>query len=177
MGRDVSEFSDFVVARCRAMLRTAYLLTGDHGHAEDLVQTTLAKCFVAWPRLRARKAADAYVRKAMLNTYLSWRRKKSWHEIASDAPPDREGADSTEGLAQRSDVMAALAGLPPRQRAVVVLRFYEDLGVDQVADQMGCSAGSIKRQTSVALSKLRHALGEIADAVGEESLVEGKGRR
>lgn len=177
MGRDVSEFSDFVVARWRAMLRTAYLLTGDHGHAEDLVQTTLAKCFVAWPRLRERKAADAYVRKTMLNTYLSWRRKKSWHEIASDAPPDREAADSTEGLAQRSDVMAALAQLPPRQRAVVVLRFFDDLGVEQVAGQMGCTAGSVKRQTSVALSKLRQTLGEITDRVDAESLVEGKDRR
>ena len=177
MARDLSDFSDFVVARWQAMYRTAYLLTGDHGHAEDLVQTALGKCFVAWPRLRERAASDAYVRKTMLNTYLSWRRKKSWYELASDAPPDRESADSTEGLAQRSVVMAALAELPPRQRAVVVLRFFDDLGVEQVATQMGCTAGSVKRRTSVALGKLRQALGDITDVVNEESLVEGKGRR
>jgi RNA polymerase sigma-70 factor (sigma-E family) len=177
MGRDRSEFTDFVAARWPAMLRTAYLLTGDRGHAEDLVQTALSKCFVAWPRLRASKAADAYVRKAMLNTYLSWRRKRSWHEVPRDDSPERAGADSTEDVAQRSVVMAALATLPPRQRATVVLRFYEDLGVEQVARQMGCTSGSVKRQTSIALSKLRTALGDAADLVEGVPRVDGRGRR
>jgi RNA polymerase sigma-70 factor (sigma-E family) len=177
MGRDRSEFGDFVTARWPAMLRTAYLLTGDHGHAEDLVQTALAKCFVAWPRLRASAAADAYVRKAVLNTYLSWRRKRSWHELPSDQPPERAGVDSTEGLAQRSVVMDALATLPPKQRAVVVLRFYDDLGVQQVAQHLGCTTGSVKRQTSVALAKLRTVLGEAADLVEEAPSVDGRGRR
>jgi RNA polymerase sigma-70 factor (sigma-E family) len=177
MGRDRSDFGDFVVTRWRAMLRTAYLLTGDHGHAEDLVQSTLAKCYVAWPRLRAQAAADSYVRKTMLNTYLAWRRRKSWHEIASDEIPEHGNADSTEGLAQRSVVMAALAELPPRQRAVVVLRFFEDLGVQQVADQLGCTAGTVKRQTSEALSKLRRTLGEITDEIEAEAVIEREGRR
>jgi RNA polymerase sigma-70 factor (sigma-E family) len=176
MGRDLSGFRDFVTARWPAMLRTAYLLTGDHGHAEDLVQTALAKCFVAWPRLRASAAADAYVRKAMLNTYLSWRRKKSWHELPSDDPSDGASVDSTEDLAQRSVVMDALAGLPPRQRAVVVLRYYEDLGVEQVAQQLGCTTGSVKRQNSVALGKLRTVLGEATDLVVGRSGVDERGR-
>jgi RNA polymerase sigma-70 factor (sigma-E family) len=177
MARDRSEFTDFVGSRWSAMLRSAYLLTGDRGHAEDLVQTALAKCFVAWPRLRELDAADAYVRKAMLNTYLSWHRKKSWHELPSDDPPERVDADSTEHLAQRSVVLAALSGLPPRQRAVVVLRFYDDLGVHQVAEQMGCTTGSVKRQTSVALSKLRRTLGEMADLTSESANPGGRGRR
>jgi RNA polymerase sigma-70 factor (sigma-E family) len=177
MGRDLPEFRDFVTARWSAMLRTAFLLTGDHGHAEDLVQTALSKCFVAWPRLRASTAADAYVRKAMLNTYLSWRRRRSWYELPSDDPPEREGGDSTEDLAQRSVVMDALAALPPKQRAVVVLRFYDDLGVEQVARQMGCTSGSVKRQTSVALGKLRTVLGEAADLVEGAPSVDGRGRR
>lgn len=176
MGRDSSEFRDFVAARWSVMLRTAYLLTGDHGYAEDLVQTALAKCYVAWPRLRARAAADAYVRKTLLNTYLSWRKKKSWQELPSDAPQERASADSTEEVAQRSVVVAALAGLPPRQRAVVVLRFYEDLGVQQTADQMGCSTGSVKRQTSLALSKLRQVLGDAGESESEIRVEEGERR-
>lgn len=160
MRRDVADYSDFVALRWTSLLRTAYLLTGDHGHAEDLVQTALAKCFVAWPRLRASDAADAYVRKTLLNTYISWRRKKSWHELPSEDPPEPEGVDGTEALAERSVVLEALAALPPKQRAVVVLRFYEDLGVRQVARQLGCSTGSVKRQTFEALKKLRRAIGE-----------------
>jgi RNA polymerase sigma-70 factor (sigma-E family) len=173
MGRNVAEFSDFAALRWPTLLRTAYLLTGDHGHAEDLVQTTLAKCFVAWPRLRARSAADAYTRKAMLNTYISWRRKKSWYETPSDDRPEPEGVDSTAGIAQRSVVMAALATLPPRQRAVVVLRFYEDQGVAQVAKELGCSPGSVKRQTSEALKKLRRTIGMELGVAEEQTAFEG----
>lgn len=160
MRRDVAEFSEYASVRWSSLVRTAYLLTGDHGHAEDLVQTALAKCFVAWPRLRSGDAPDAYVRKTLLNTYISWRRKRSWHEMPSEDPPDEVCPDATEGLAQRSMFLAALAGLPPKQRAVVVLRFYEDLGVQQVAKEMGCSTGSVKRQTSEALKKLRRLIGD-----------------
>jgi RNA polymerase sigma-70 factor (sigma-E family) len=160
MRRDVAEFSEFATLRWSSLVRTAYLLTGDRGHAEDLVQTALTKCFVAWPRLRSRDAADAYVRKVVLNTFISWRRKRSWHELPSEDPPEEVAADTTEDLAQRSVLLAALADLPPRQRAVVVLRFYEDLGIQQVAKELGCSTGSVKRQTSEALKKLRRIIGD-----------------
>jgi RNA polymerase sigma-70 factor (sigma-E family) len=172
MRRNVAEFNEFVTLRWPAMLRTAYLLTGDHGHAEDLVQTTFAKSFVAWPRLRARAAADAYVRKTLLNTYISWQRKRSWHELPSDHMPEPDGIDSTEHLAERSVVLDALAGLPPKQRAVVVLRFYNDLGVQQVARELGCSTGSVKRQTSEALKKLRSLIGDVVN-VGSDDDAEG----
>lgn len=134
---DVADYSDFVAMRWPSLVRTAYLLTGDHGHAEDLAQAALTKCLISWPRLRARESADAYVRKVLLNTYISWRRKSSWHEMPSEDPPAIESYDSTEGLAQRSVLLDALATLPPKQRAVVVLRFYEDLGVRDVARQWG----------------------------------------
>ena len=177
MGRDVAEYSEFVAMRWPALVRTAYLLTGDHGHAEDLAQTALAKCLVAWPRLRRRDAADAYVRKVLLNTYISWRRKSSWHELPSEDIPAAESYDSTEGLAQRSVVLDALAVLPPKQRAVVVLRFYEDLGVREVARELGCSTGSVKRQTYEALKKLRDIIGdEVRVPGGNDSVDEGRSR-
>jgi RNA polymerase sigma-70 factor (sigma-E family) len=177
MRRNVAEYTEFVAMRWPALVRTAYLLTGDHGHAEDLAQAALTKCLVAWPRLRARDAADAYVRKAMLNTYISWQRKSSSHELPSEDPPAIESYDSTEGLAQRSDVLDALAALPPKQRAVVVLRFYEDLGVREAAKQLGCSTGSVKRQTHEALKKLRHLIGDdVRIASGNGGLDEGTSR-
>lgn len=161
MGRDVADFSEYAAARWGPLFRTAYLLTGDHGLAEDLMQTALVKCYVAWPRLRAAESADAYVRKALTNTYISWRRKKSWvREHPSEVLPDRGGNDNTADVSIRQVVMRALAQLPPRQRAVVVLRFYEDLGVEQVAASMECSTGTVKSQTSDALTKLRDLLGD-----------------
>jgi RNA polymerase sigma-70 factor (sigma-E family) len=175
MRRDVADYSEYVALRWPALVRTAYLLTGDHGHAEDLAQSALTKCLVAWPRIRSRHAADAYVRKALLNTYISWRRKSSWHEMPSEDPPASDSYDSVEGLAQRSAVLDALAVLPPKQRAVVVLRFYEDLSVQDVAKQVGCSTGSVKRQTHEALKKLRHVMGdEVRIASGDGRLDEGK---
>jgi RNA polymerase sigma-70 factor (sigma-E family) len=173
MRRDVAEFSEYVAQRWASLVRTAYLLTGDNGHAEDLVQTALAKCYVAWPRLRAHDAPDAYVRKALLNTYISWRRKKSWHEMPSEDPPEPEGVDSTDDLARRSVILDALTTLPPKQRAVVVLRFYEDQGIHQVAQQLGCSTGSVKRQTHEALRKLRTTLGEDLQVMDRTTFVEG----
>jgi RNA polymerase sigma-70 factor (sigma-E family) len=161
MGRDVADFSEYAAARWGALFRTAYLLTGDHGLAEDLMQTALAKCYVAWPRLRAAEAADAYVRKVLTNTYFSWRRKKSWgREHPTEVLPDRGGDDNTADVSVRQVVMRALEQLPPKQRAVVVLRFYEDLGVEQVAATMACSTGTVKSQTSDALAKLRDLLGD-----------------
>jgi RNA polymerase sigma-70 factor (sigma-E family) len=177
MRRNVADYSEFVAMRWPSLVRTAYLLTGDHGHAEDLAQSALTKCLVAWPRLRAREAADAYVRKVMLNTYISWRRKSSWHELPSEDPPSIQSYDSTEDLAQRSVVLDAMSVLPPKQRAVVVLRFYDDLGVRQVAKQLGCSTGTVKRQTYEALRKLREVMGdEVRIASGNSGRDEGKTR-
>jgi RNA polymerase sigma-70 factor (sigma-E family) len=161
MGRDVAEFSEYAAARWGSLFRTAYLLTGDHGLAEDLLQTVLVKCYVAWPRLRAAESADAYVRKALTNTYISWRRKKSWgREHPTEELPDLAVEDAGVDLSVRQVVMRALEQLPPRQRAVVVLRFYEDLGVERVASTLGCSTGTVKSQTSDALAKLRNILGD-----------------
>jgi RNA polymerase sigma-70 factor (sigma-E family) len=176
MPRDIAEFSEYVTLRWPPMLRTARLLTGEHALAEDLVQTALERCFAAWPRLRAYEAADAYVRRTIVNTYLSWRRKRSWSEVPRDQFADVVTADATELVSQRSVLLVALAELPPRQRAAVVLRFYEDLSVQQTAGLLGCSTGTVKSQTSEALAKLRDLLGDDLDEAVEVEY-DGRSRR
>jgi RNA polymerase sigma-70 factor (sigma-E family) len=177
MARDAAEFSEYVAVRWPPMIRTARLLTGDHGLAEDLVQTALEKCYVAWPRLREPEARDAYVRRTIVNTYVSWQRRRSWHEVPRERLPDRRSPDATEDVPQRSMLQDAMAELPVRQRAVVVLRFYEDLSVRQVADALGCSTGTVKSQTSDALRNLRERIGLDLDEAVADHETEGRGRR
>jgi len=169
MPRDIAEFSEYVTLRWPPMLRTARLLTGEQALAEDLVQTALEKCFAAWPRLRAYEAADAYVRRTIVNTYLSWRRKRAWSEVPRDRFDDHPTADVADVVPQRSVLMDALAELAPRQRAAIVLRYYEDLSVQQTAELLGCSIGTVKSQTSDALARLRDLLGDLDEAAESES--------
>ncbi|WP_121252062.1 SigE family RNA polymerase sigma factor [Nocardioides ferulae] len=153
------EFTDFVHASWPSLYRTAYLLLGDHAAAEDLVQTALAKTYAAWSKVRSVEAAPAFARTTLVNTANSWFRRRSWgRERPTDPIPER-GAPAPDP-SDRPAVVAALATLPPRQRAVVVLRYYEDLSVAQVARILGCAEGTVKSQTSDALAKLRVELGE-----------------
>ncbi|SDH93532.1 RNA polymerase sigma-70 factor, sigma-E family [Sinosporangium album] len=152
---DRSEYEAFVAGAWPRLLRTAYLLTRDWATAEDLVQTALFKAWSAWGRIGDER--EAYVRKIMFNAHLSWwRRKRRTAEITTDVPPDRgQAADHSGEIDERELVWKALGRLPPRQRAVVVLRFFEDLTEAQTADTLGCSVGTVKSQTSKALAKLR----------------------
>jgi RNA polymerase sigma-70 factor (sigma-E family) len=162
------EFTDFVLAAWPALYRTAYLLVGDRGLAEDLVQTTLAKTYVSWGRVRDLGAAGVYARTVLVNTASSWFRRRSWSsELATSELPDA-GVMMPEN--DRPMVVAALRKLPPRQRAVVVLRFYEDLTVEQTAAALGINAGTVKSQTSHAMSKLRSLLG---DSIVSEGALHG----
>jgi RNA polymerase sigma-70 factor (sigma-E family) len=160
MARPPSEadFAEFVHASWPSLYRTAYLMLGDHALAEDLVQTALAKTYASWRQVRDLAAAPAYTRKVLVNTAASWFRKKTWRrELPSTAVPERPyDADPTA----RPTVLAALRSLPPKQRAVVVLRYYEDQSVASTADTLGCSEGTVKSQTSEALTKLRVLLGD-----------------
>jgi RNA polymerase sigma-70 factor (sigma-E family) len=152
------EFTDFVQASWPTLYRTAYLLVGDRGLAEDLVQTTLAKTYVSWGRVRDRGATGVYARTVLVNTAMSWFRRRSWNsEIATSELPD---APVVVPDSDRPMVVAALRALPPRQRAVIVLRFYEDLTVEQTAAELGINAGTVKSQTSHAMTKLRSLLGD-----------------
>jgi RNA polymerase sigma-70 factor (sigma-E family) len=153
-----SEFTELVEAAWPGLYRTAYLLLGEHHLAEDLVQTSLAKTYASWGKVRDPAAAAGYARVVLANTASSWFRRRSWRNERPAAelpePPDR-GPEPSD----RPAVIEALRALPPRQRAVVVLRFYADLSVREVADALGISEGTVKSQTFSALATLRLHLG------------------
>ncbi|WP_114423846.1 SigE family RNA polymerase sigma factor [Nocardioides houyundeii] len=160
------DFDGFVAARSGGLLRTAYLLTRDHGLAEDLLQTSLAKAWFAWDKIETHP--EPYVRRILVNTYSSWWRRRWNGEHASEDVPDPGTPDPSNGVDDSHDLWLALGGLPRRQRAVVVLRFFDDLSVAETADLLGCSTGTVKSQTSKALVKLRidPALATDTDPVG-----------
>ena len=145
-------FEAFVAARGDALWRSAWLLTGDHQLAEDLVQTALAKSWPSFDRVGADRF-EPYVRRVLFTTYASWWRRKWRGERPTEVLPET-GADATDTDA-RNDLLAALARLPRGQRAVVVLRYFEDLTERQTADLLGVSVGSVKSQCSRALTALR----------------------
>jgi len=153
MSMDVA-FDEYVVARSAALLRTAYLLTGNRADAEDLLQTTLAKTYLAWDRIRDHEAIDAYVRRTMVNTQTSfWRRRRP--EALYDEPPERPGRDAHADSDLHDALWKALGRLGRRQRAIVVLRYYEDLSEAETAAVLGVSVGTVKSTTSRALALLR----------------------
>ena len=153
-----TEFADWMAARQVALVRTAYLLTGNQHTAEDLVQTTLTKLYLAWDRIADRQHVDAYARRALVNEHRStWRRASRHLEVLSAAPPDAGHAPATDD-GDREAVWQFVQGLPPRQRAVVVLRYYEDLSEAEIAELLGISAGTVKSQASRALASLRDRL-------------------
>jgi RNA polymerase sigma-70 factor (sigma-E family) len=150
-----AEFADWMAARQGALVRTAYLLTGSHQAAEDLVQTTLTKLYLAWDRIADRQHVDAYARRALVNEHRStWRRASRRLEVLSGAPPE-SGHQPAEYDGEREAVWRFVQTLPPRQRAVIVLRYYEDLSEAETADLLGVSAGTVKSQASRALASLR----------------------
>ena len=156
------DFRTYVAARSPVLLRTAYLLTGSRTDAEDLLQTALAKTYLAWDRIRDREAVDGYVRRVMVNTQTSFWRRRRVDEHPTDQLPERGGRDAeTRDFAADADLhdalWSALAGLPRRQRAMVVLRYYEDLSEAETARVMGVSVGTVKSTTSRALGKLRES--------------------
>lgn len=144
----------WVAARQRAMLRTAWLLTGEAALAEDVVQAALLRCWPHWSRIRRMDDIDAYVRRAVTTTYLSWRRRRWRGELPTEHVP--EGAVAAgDGSLDRPVLLAALQRLPRGQRAAVVLRYAEDLSEAQTAAVLGCSVGTVKSQSSRGLERLR----------------------
>jgi RNA polymerase sigma-70 factor (sigma-E family) len=152
----VEEFAQFIEARERALQRTAWLLTGDWALAEDLVQTALARSWPRWERITRRDDPEIYVRRVMVNTWLTWRRRK-WRgeHAAADLPEGPVPGDMAAEVAVRMAVQSALGSLPRRQRAVLVLRVFDDLSEAQVAHLLGCPPGTVKSTMSRALAKLR----------------------
>lgn len=151
-----AEFSDWMAARQPALLRTAYLLTGDHHGAEDLVQNTLAKVYLTWHKVRDRQAMDGYDRRILVNENNSlWRRAWKRKETASSEVPDWVPTRDTYDEGRGQALWDLVQTLPRKQRAAVVLRYYEELTEAETADVLGCSIGTVKSQTSRALATLR----------------------
>jgi RNA polymerase sigma-70 factor (sigma-E family) len=150
-----AEFREFAIGRWPALVRFAYGLTGDAGHAEDLAQITLAKAYASWARVRRADDPDAYVRRILINAQNTRFRKRRVREAGGPRLPEPVTDDPTAALDQRSDLIAALLQLPPKQRAVVMLRYWDGLTETQAAAVLGCSVGTVKSQASRALAKLR----------------------
>jgi RNA polymerase sigma-70 factor (sigma-E family) len=153
-----ADFTSFVQARGKALARTAFLIVGDAGRAEDALQTALAATYLRWGTLRRREAADAYVRQAIVTANAAWWRRRSNHEAPRATLPDRAMSDSATQVVERESLLAALRQLSPRQRAAVVLRYYDDLSERETAEIMGCSAGSVKKHASRGVERLRTLL-------------------
>jgi RNA polymerase sigma-70 factor (ECF subfamily) len=162
VGRDPKverEFRAFVADRSVSLQRTAYLLTGDWASAEDLVQTTLMKTYLAWTRAGGIEAVEPYARKVMVNTATSWWRRKWRGEWPTADMVERSLPDGADEWLERETVWQLIKTLPAGQRAVLVLRFYEDLTEAETARLLGVSVGTVKRQASRAFDSLRKRLG------------------
>jgi RNA polymerase sigma-70 factor (sigma-E family) len=148
--REPDGFGEFVAANSRALLRAAWLLTGNWSAAEDLVQTALA---AAWPRWTTINNPTSYVHRVMTTTYLRWQRRRWTGEVATESLPEVEtGSDDPES---RRVLLDALSTLPRQQRAAIVLRYFADLSEADTAAALGCSVGAVKSHTSRAVAKLR----------------------
>ena len=151
---DRDGFEEFVAGRYAALVRSAYLLVGNRADAEDLVQTALAKVVGVWPRIE--DDPERYVRTVLVRESITRWRRRRWREVSMSELPEADASPALDGItADRATLRRALGRLPTRQRAVVVLRFYEDLSVAETADVLHCSEGTVKSQTHDALTKLR----------------------
>jgi RNA polymerase sigma-70 factor (sigma-E family) len=146
-------FEEFVAVSSPRLLRTAFLLARDEGHAEDLLQTALARAWRAWSRVSG--DPEPYVRRIIVNTHATWWRRRWRGEEPTERPPDRPTGSPQDAVGDREWLWQALGRLPRKQRTVLVLRFYEDLTEAQTAQLMGCSVGTVKSQASRALAKPR----------------------
>ncbi len=165
--RDEDAFGEFVTARWAALVRTAFLITGDHGRAEDLVQSALEKVHTHWNRIQNKEAPEAYARRVMINLAISGSRRRRFRETSLEAAPDVQIQDGVQDLAERDELWKVLLQLPPRMRAVLVLRFFDDLSEAETARVLGCSLGSVKSQASRGLARMRElyaASGSVADS-------------
>ncbi|HEY3530421.1 MAG TPA: SigE family RNA polymerase sigma factor [Nocardioides sp.] len=155
----VPEYDDVYAALWPRLVRTAYAVSGDRGLAEDAVQTAFAKAYRSWRRISRLEAPEAYLRRMAINEVLNERRlARRRHEMSSAEPPERAAGGSTDEALAHDEMWRAVSSLPPRQRAVLVLRYYEDLSEQQIADALGCRPGTVKSQASAALASLRTRL-------------------
>lgn len=152
-------FERFVSDRGRRLWRAAWLLTGDSQHAEDLVQTALAKCYGRYDAIGDDEGFEAYVRTAIYRTFVSWWRRMSWrNESPAETLPETGTAGSGETSTLRLDLVRALEGLPRMQRAVLVLQYFEDRSIADIAEQLGIAPGTVKAHSSRGRAALRDSV-------------------
>lgn len=162
-----AEFSDYMAARQQRLLRTAYLISGDRHTAEDLVQTALAKLYLSWDKVRREGSVDAYVRRIIVNEHNSlWRRPWKRRETAAAELPETPGPTAAERY--DDELWRFVRSLPPRQRAALVLRYYEQLTEAETAEVLGVSVGTVKSQTSRALASMRTRMSQQDGLASEE---------
>jgi RNA polymerase sigma-70 factor (sigma-E family) len=148
-------FREFVTARSAGLLRLAYLVCGDHNRAEDLLQTTLTRTYLALRRLDGIDSLDAYSRRVLVNTATSWWRRRWRGEYPTELLPEQPVRDQSDRIVERDAIWRLLGALPARQRAVIVLRYYEDMSEAEIASTLGLSLGSVKSHASRGLATLR----------------------
>ena len=155
-------FTDFVRVHSTTLFRTAYLMTGDHQRAEDLLQTTLVRVYQRWTKVDAMERPVAYARKILVHLAVSWWRKRSSHEAPLMPRDEPSRADRADEVAEHERVWRAVLSLPPRQRAVTVLRYYEDLSEADIAETLGMAPGTVKSHSHAATRRLAELLAEPA---------------
>lgn len=164
--RSDTEYVAYVHGRTTALRRTAFLLCGDEHQADDLVQETITKLYARWPKISRADNLDAYVHTMLVRTFLDEKRR-GWWKVRLGTPPDRAASVApAQGVEERTMLRAALSQVPPRQQAVLVLRFLCDQPVAEVARALGCSEGTVKSQTKHGLTALRRVLGDHINALG-----------
>ncbi|MGA6163195.1 SigE family RNA polymerase sigma factor [Amycolatopsis magusensis] len=166
--REEQEFAEYFAAKRDSVRRTAYMLCGDWHRADDLAQTAFVSLHRRWRKIRDRAATDAYLRKTLVRASIDesrrpWRRERQVEELPE--PAGQGGPRLDDQVATREDLLAGLRGVPSRQRAVLVLRYFEGLDVSGVAKALGCSEGTVKSQTARGLENLRKVLGGLGEEV------------
>jgi RNA polymerase sigma-70 factor (sigma-E family) len=172
-----NSFSDYVAARQRSLVRLAFLLAGDFHAAEDIVQSALARTYLSWNRIRDKQALDAYVRRAVVNEHINWWRR-AWRrmEHSTGELPNWLPVEPTPELSDEHDSLRGkIQALPRRQRAVIVLRYYEGLSIAETADVLGCAEGTVRSNASRALKALRTGLsGSSTASFAGPQIMEGR---
>jgi RNA polymerase sigma-70 factor (sigma-E family) len=167
-------FREYVAARTPQLSRVAYLLTSDVHLAEDLVQQTLLRVAERWPRVTMADDLDAYVRRMLYNQHISWWRRAKLRPVLRSEPHERAAPDASTDVVATVMIRQALARLTTRQRAVIILRYFEDLTEAQTAEVLGCAVGTVKSQARDALGKLRRVAPELIELYGRSTRTEVK---
>jgi RNA polymerase sigma-70 factor (sigma-E family) len=167
--RDLQAFEEYVLARWSTFHRLAILLTASESASQDLMQTTLEKAYVAWPKIAAMESPDAYVRRIMVNSLVSTRRlARNRREFAAAEPPDQAAASREDEVLDHEVLWPLVCALPTRQRAVIVLRYYEDLSEREIADALRCSVGTVKSTAHDAMTALRRGIAAVRVPEGSD---------